>query len=160
MALRPRFPATSLPAMADPIRVQVRAAVLGFHPRDIAEVDPDDVHVAAAIAGGHLVVIDQDADADPEDDDGPEGPTPDEVRTALATVLGDEAIAAELVASIDADPAESVEALRRAGVTFTDDQRANVTELVAAGDLVTAQALILAEVATQVGLSPDDNPEA
>lgn len=49
------------------------------------------------------------------------------------------------------DPIKGVGALSRVGVTFTEDQKAMIKEMVAAGDTMGAQKLILAELATEFG---------
>jgi outer membrane murein-binding lipoprotein Lpp len=49
------------------------------------------------------------------------------------------------------DPIKGMSALGRAGVTFTDEQKAMVEQLVATGDLLGAQKIILGEVEGQVG---------
>ena len=49
------------------------------------------------------------------------------------------------------DPLKGISALSRAGVTFTDSQKAQIAALVEAGDTAKAQALIMKEVESQVG---------
>jgi hypothetical protein len=49
------------------------------------------------------------------------------------------------------DPVKGMTALSRAGVTFTDSQKKQIKALVASGDLLGAQRLILAEIESQVG---------
>ncbi|UQS95174.1 tape measure protein [Pseudanabaena phage Pam4] len=48
------------------------------------------------------------------------------------------------------DPLKGMTALARSGVTFTEAQKAQVEQLVASGDLLSAQKVILAEVESQV----------
>ncbi len=49
------------------------------------------------------------------------------------------------------DPVKGISALSEAGVTFTDSQKAMVEQLVASGDVLGAQKIILKEVEGQVG---------
>lgn len=49
------------------------------------------------------------------------------------------------------DPIKGIAALSRAGVTFTDKQKATIASLVASGRVLEAQKIILGEVETQVG---------
>ena len=49
------------------------------------------------------------------------------------------------------DPVKGIAALGRAGVTFTDGQKAQIKALVASGDTLKAQKIILKEVESQVG---------
>ena len=49
------------------------------------------------------------------------------------------------------DPIKGITALSRAGVTFTDQQKKQIKALTESGDLLGAQALIMAEVESQVG---------
>lgn len=49
------------------------------------------------------------------------------------------------------DPITGMQALRRVGVTFTEDQKAMVEQLVSSGRLEEAQALILRELTTEFG---------
>jgi hypothetical protein len=49
------------------------------------------------------------------------------------------------------DPIKGITALSRVGVTFTADQKAMIEKMVAAGDVMGAQKLILAELATEFG---------
>lgn len=49
------------------------------------------------------------------------------------------------------DPVKGMSALSRAGVTFTDQQKEQVKALVATGDTLGAQKIILGEIETQVG---------
>ena len=49
------------------------------------------------------------------------------------------------------DPAKGISALTRSGVTFTEQQKAQIKTLVASGDSLKAQKIILKEVESQVG---------
>lgn len=49
------------------------------------------------------------------------------------------------------DPIKGISALGRAGVTFTEDQKAMIEGMVASGDVLGAQKIILGEVESQVG---------
>lgn len=49
------------------------------------------------------------------------------------------------------DPTKGITALQRAGISFSDSQKAMIREMVATNDLAGAQALILAELEAQVG---------
>lgn len=49
------------------------------------------------------------------------------------------------------DPIKGVTALRRVGITFSEDQRAMIKSLVETGDVAAAQTIILKELETQVG---------
>ena len=49
------------------------------------------------------------------------------------------------------DPAAGISALGRAGVTFSEDQKKAIKQMVATGDVLGAQKLIMAEVESQVG---------
>lgn len=49
------------------------------------------------------------------------------------------------------DPIKGITALNRAGIQFTEDQKALIESLVASGDVLTAQDMILKEIESQVG---------
>lgn len=49
------------------------------------------------------------------------------------------------------DPVKGISALSRAGVTFTDQQKKQITAMTEAGDVLGAQKIILGEVESQVG---------
>lgn len=51
------------------------------------------------------------------------------------------------------DPIDGISALSRVGVTFTDDQKAMIETMVAAGDVMGAQKVILGELTTEFGNS-------
>ena len=53
------------------------------------------------------------------------------------------------------DPVKGINAMSRAGVTFTASQKETIKSLVESGDLLTAQKMILKEVNNQVGGSAD-----
>jgi hypothetical protein len=70
----------------------------------------------------------------------------------LATVLGtDTAGAARLLGKALNDPRDAVSALARAGVDFSEDQKAMITSLVETGDVVKAQEMILDALESKVG---------
>jgi len=59
--------------------------------------------------------------------------------------------AAKMLGKALNDPIKGITALSRAGVTFTDQQKNQIKALTESGDLLGAQALIMAEVESQVG---------
>jgi murein DD-endopeptidase MepM/ murein hydrolase activator NlpD len=59
--------------------------------------------------------------------------------------------AAKMLGKALNDPIAGLTALKRAGVTFTDAQKEQIKTLVESGDILTAQGIIMDEVATQVG---------
>lgn len=70
----------------------------------------------------------------------------------LATVLGtDTAGAARLLGKALNDPRDAISALARAGVDFSEDQKAMITSLVETGDVVKAQEMILDALESKVG---------
>lgn len=70
----------------------------------------------------------------------------------LATVLGSDMRGATLqLGKALQDPTRGVNALRRAGVDFTVEQRELIKSLVAENDLLGAQKIVLGEVESQVG---------
>lgn len=77
----------------------------------------------------------------------------------LATAMNDGAIpsmeqmhsASTLLGKALNDPLKGITALTRAGVTFTDEQKAQIKALVEANDLMGAQKIILGELTKQVG---------
>lgn len=79
-------------------------------------------------------------------------PQATEAALDLATVFeGDLKGAAMMVGKALEDPIKGITALSRAGVSFTADQKEMIKSLVATGDAAKAQALILAEIQSQVG---------
>jgi hypothetical protein len=82
-------------------------------------------------------------------------------RTSLAMVdlarvmrTGPEAQAIRLGKALN-DPVRGVTALGKAGVQFTDGQRATIKSLVETGDLLGAQKIILSELESQIGGSAE-----
>ena len=78
-------------------------------------------------------------------------------RTSLAMVdlarvmkTGPEAQAIRLGKALN-DPIRGVSALAKAGVQFSDDQKATIKSLVETGDLLGAQKIVLAELESQIG---------
>lgn len=70
----------------------------------------------------------------------------------LSAVLGSDLAGATLqLGKALNDPVRGIAALARAGVQFTDKQKATIKSLIAANDLLGAQAIILKEVKSQVG---------
>jgi hypothetical protein len=68
----------------------------------------------------------------------------------MATVMGGDATAsATLLGKALNDPATGLSRLTRAGVTFTEQQKQQITTLAQSGDALGAQKIILAEVASQ-----------
>lgn len=59
--------------------------------------------------------------------------------------------AAKMLGKALNDPIKGITSLSRAGVTFTDQQKNQIKALTESGDLLAAQALIMAEVESQVG---------
>ncbi len=79
-----------------------------------------------------------------------------EVMLDMSTAMGQDlkASAIQLGKALN-DPAQGMTALTRVGVTFTDEQKKMVEEMVAAGDVAGAQALILAELQREFGGSAE-----
>tara|TARA_R110000868_G_scaffold8801_5_gene44997 strand:- start:539 stop:2371 length:1833 start_codon:yes stop_codon:yes gene_type:complete len=69
----------------------------------------------------------------------------------LASVFGSSDAAAKQLGKALSDPVKGVSALKKAGVDFTDQQKAQIKTMVESGDLLGAQKLILGEVESQVG---------
>ena len=69
----------------------------------------------------------------------------------LGNVFGSADAAAMQLGKALSDPEKGITALRRAGINFTDQQKEQIKTLVASGDVLSAQKLILAEVESQVG---------
>lgn len=70
----------------------------------------------------------------------------------MATALGGDTVSnAKILGKALNDPIAGLTALGRAGVQFTDAQKAQITAMVEAGDVAGAQKLILAELETQLG---------
>ena len=65
--------------------------------------------------------------------------------------FGDMSSASKMLGKALNDPVKGMTALSRAGVTFSQAQKDQVAALVASGDVLGAQKLILAEVESQVG---------
>ena len=59
--------------------------------------------------------------------------------------------AAKMLGKALNDPLKGLTALSKAGVTFSEDQKKMITDLVETGDLLGAQRIILEEIASQVG---------
>lgn len=75
-----------------------------------------------------------------------------ETATDLSVVLGTSLMGSSLqLGKALEDPVRGITALRRAGVTFNEEQKATIASLVETGDLLSAQKIILDEVETQVG---------
>ena len=68
-----------------------------------------------------------------------------------ATGFGSITTASKQLGKALQDPIKGTTALARAGVTFTDQQKEQITKMVEAGDILGAQKVILAEVESQVG---------
>ena len=68
-----------------------------------------------------------------------------------ASGFGDLAGASKQLGKALNDPVKGISALGRAGVTFTDAQKKQIKGFVAAGDVLSAQKIILKEVESQVG---------
>lgn len=69
----------------------------------------------------------------------------------LGNVFGSADAAAMQLGKALSDPEKGITALRRAGINFTESQKEQIATLVASGDVLGAQKLILAEVESQVG---------
>lgn len=69
----------------------------------------------------------------------------------LASVFGSSDAAAKQLGKALSDPVKGVSALKKAGVDFTEQQKAQIKTMVESGDLLGAQRLILGEVESQVG---------
>lgn len=69
----------------------------------------------------------------------------------LGNVFGSADAAAMQLGKALSDPEKGITALRRAGINFTEQQKEQIKTLVASGDILGAQKLILAEVESQVG---------
>ena len=69
----------------------------------------------------------------------------------LGSVFGSADAAAMQLGKALSDPVAGITALKRAGINFTDQQKEQIKTLVASGDVLGAQKLILAEVESQVG---------
>jgi len=69
----------------------------------------------------------------------------------LGNVFGSADAAAMQLGKALSDPVKGITALRRAGINFTEQQKEQIKTLVASGDVLGAQKLILAEVESQVG---------
>jgi hypothetical protein len=69
----------------------------------------------------------------------------------LGSVFGSADAAAMQLGKALSDPEKGITALRRAGINFTEQQKAQIKTLVESGDVLGAQKLILAEVESQVG---------
>lgn len=69
----------------------------------------------------------------------------------LGNVFGSADAAAIQLGKALSNPVKGITALNRAGVNFTDQQKEQIKTLVASGDVLGAQKIILAEVEAQVG---------
>ena len=69
----------------------------------------------------------------------------------LANVFGDANGAAKQLGKALSDPVAGITALRKAGINFTEQQKAQISALVKSGQSLEAQKLILEEVESQVG---------
>lgn len=70
----------------------------------------------------------------------------------MAAVLGQDASAGAIqLGKALNDPVKGVTALARVGVTFTEQQKQQITTMVEAGDVVAAQGVILDELSSQLG---------
>ena len=69
----------------------------------------------------------------------------------LGNVFGSADAAAMQLGKALSDPVKGITALRRAGINFTEQQKAQIKTLVESGDVLGAQKIILAEVESQVG---------
>ena len=69
----------------------------------------------------------------------------------LGNVFGSAEAAAMQLGKALSDPEKGITALRRAGINFTEQQKEQIATLVASGDVLGAQKLILQEVESQVG---------
>lgn len=68
-----------------------------------------------------------------------------------ATGFGDLDSSAKMLGKALNDPTKGLTALSRAGVQFTDQQKAQITALQKSGDMLGAQSIIMKEVESQVG---------
>ena len=69
----------------------------------------------------------------------------------LGSVFGSADAAALQLGKALSNPEKGITALNRAGINFTEQQKAQIKTLVASGDVLGAQKIILAEVESQVG---------
>lgn len=69
----------------------------------------------------------------------------------LGNVFGSTDSAAMQLGKALSDPVKGITALRRAGINFTESQKAQIKSLVSSGKTLEAQKVILAEVESQVG---------
>jgi hypothetical protein len=69
----------------------------------------------------------------------------------LGSVFGSADAAAMQLGKALSNPEKGITALNRAGINFTDQQKAQIKTLVQSGDVLGAQKIILAEVEAQVG---------
>jgi hypothetical protein len=69
----------------------------------------------------------------------------------LGNVFGSADAAAMQLGKALSNPVKGITALNRAGINFTDQQKAQIKTLVESGDVLGAQKIILAEVESQVG---------
>jgi hypothetical protein len=69
----------------------------------------------------------------------------------LGSVFGSADAAAMQLGKALSNPTKGITALNRAGINFTDQQKEQIKTLVASGDVLGAQKIILAEVESQVG---------
>ena len=69
----------------------------------------------------------------------------------LGNVFGSADAAAMQLGKALSDPEKGITALRRAGINFTEQQKEQIKTLVASGDVLGAQKIILKEVESQVG---------
>ena len=69
----------------------------------------------------------------------------------LGSVFGSADAAAMQLGKALSNPVKGITALNRAGINFTDQQKAQIKTLVESGDVLGAQKIILAEVESQVG---------
>lgn len=69
----------------------------------------------------------------------------------LGNVFGSADAAAMQLGKALSDPEKGITALKKAGINFTDQQKEQIKTLVASGDVLGAQKIILAEVEAQVG---------
>jgi hypothetical protein len=79
-----------------------------------------------------------------------------EAATDLATVMGtDVADAAKILGKALSDPLAGIGALRKAGITLTDDQKLLVKQLQDTGDIAGAQGVILDALAGKMGTAAE-----
>lgn len=69
----------------------------------------------------------------------------------LGSVFGSADAAAMQLGKALSNPVKGITALNRAGINFTDQQKEQIKTLVASGDVLGAQKIILAEIESQVG---------